>query len=717
MTRGRIKSLILAGFIISASMTLLGCNAETEVELDYGYIECERLLQLQLSFRRSASSAEGMNAIIRQIQKVNDTCFAERWDPQVNDDSGKPGNSFGRCFVDESEANGHSAFIGNALVPAGLRANGDIHGKVRETSGRDSLNNIIVYWNPDPEGSMIDPFDTKKRKLPVLRPLLPATLALLVTLATLIACSDPTPTPESLALPTVSAPTEVPAPRETPTETPTAAPTATPASSPALEATATPVTPGLLAPLRLQDSLALRSALSEAELACIGEDPEKLARMLTGQEPTSREERARFIGCLGDETVARTFLAGFVPGPGPLSQETSDCVRAAFEVIDPRAVMTAGIEGDPGRAMSGSMAALSVTMACLNDEEWEATAPQVGMGLDERAGMQCLMAELGGPGPMAGAMIVAGEGDFTDLAKAGADCELDMGPDTRPGPVTPPPTPTATVIPPTSVPTSRPVPTRAAPTTILVITVAPIPANIPEYDRGDWKHWVDEDGDCQDARQEVLVEESLDEVTFETDRQCRVETGRWYGAFTAVYVEDPGDLDIDHMVPLKNAHLSGAWAWNPAMKEEYANYLEEDNHLIAVTAGANRSKGAKGPEEWGPPDLGYWCQYATDWTEVKARWELTMTKVESEIVMDMLGTCENPPDMEVEELDYLGTATGEHKPEPTEELQNSVYGSCEEAESAGEQRVQGSRGGGEGFPKAMVPSARDGDGDGVVCER
>ena len=45
---------------------------------------------------------------------------------------------------------------------------------------------------------------------------------------------------------------------------------------------------------------------------------------------------------------------------------------------DPRAVMTAGIEGDPGRAMAGSMAALSVTVACLNDQEWEATAPIVG---------------------------------------------------------------------------------------------------------------------------------------------------------------------------------------------------------------------------------------------------------------------------------------------------------------------------------------------------
>ena len=73
--------------------------------------------------------------------------------------------------------------------------------------------------------------------------------------------------------------------------------------------------------------------------------------------------------------------------------------------------------------------------------------------------------------------------------------------------------------------------------------------------------------------------------------------------------------------------------------------------------------------------------------------------------------------VEVEVWEALGTAMGEHKPEPTEEPVSSVYGSCEEAESAGEQRVQGSRGGGRGFPKAMVPSARDGDGDGMVCER
>ena len=46
-----------------------------------------------------------------------------------------------------------------------------------------------------------------------------------------------------------------------------------------------------------------------------------------------------------------------------------------------------------------------------------------------------------------------------------------------------------------------------------------------------------------------------------------------------------------------------------------------------------------------------------------------------------------------------------------------VYGSCEEAESAGHQRKlePGRRTG--VLQKATVPSARDGDGDGIVCER
>jgi len=46
----------------------------------------------------------------------------------------------------------------------------------------------------------------------------------------------------------------------------------------------------------------------------------------------------------------------------------------------------------------------------------------------------------------------------------------------------------------------------------------------------------------------------------------------------------------------------------------------------------------------------------------------------------------------------------------------TVYDSCEAAAASGEPRVRGSSGNGRGFPQESVPSARDGDGDGVVCE-
>ena len=101
-----------------------------------------------------------------------------------------------------------------------------------------------------------------------------------------------------------------------------------------------------------------------------------------------------------------------------------------------------------------------------------------------------------------------------------------------------------------------------------------------------------------------------------------------------------------------------------------------------------------------------------------------MTERESDAVVEMLDTCEDPPVVEVRtalekttEGIRLEPTEGTLSGETTEEPESSVYGSCEDAEAAAEERVQGSRGGGEGLPQEMVPSARDGDGDGIVCER
>lgn len=270
----------------------------------------------------------------------------------------------------------------------------------------------------------------------------------------------------------------------------------------------------------------------------------------------------------------------------------------------------------------------------------------------------------------------------------------------------------------TSTPTTAPVSTEPSATAIpatehLTIVVATIHPEITKYDRDEWRHWTDEDGDCQDARQEVLIEESEVPVTYEDSRECRVVSGKWTGLYTGEEFTDPKDLDIDHMVPLANAHGSDGWAWSEDEKRSYANDLSYRGHLIAVKASANRSKGSKGPEEWKPPNNGYWCQYAIDWITVKNTWELTANEAEATSLGEMLQTC--VPTLSLTVQASAGQVP-EETPAATETSQES-YISCEAAETAGEPRVLGSNGDGRGFPQQKVQSARDGDGDGVVCEQ
>lgn len=219
---------------------------------------------------------------------------------------------------------------------------------------------------------------------------------------------------------------------------------------------------------------------------------------------------------------------------------------------------------------------------------------------------------------------------------------------------------TAEISSPTPIPTATQTPELHE----LLTIIAEIPVGLPNYDRDDWRHWIDADGDCQDTRQEVLIEESLEPVVFETPQQCRVLSGRWIDLYTGIEVTDPRQLDIDHLVALGNAHISGGWAWDLAKKRDYANYLKDADHLIAVTASANRSKSDKSPQDWRPPNPDYWCEYAADWIRVKRTWELSATPAEWNALQTMLATCTSssvePPS--------VSTATPAPTPTPTPTL-------------------------------------------------
>ena len=122
-------------------------------------------------------------------------------------------------------------------------------------------------------------------------------------------------------------------------------------------------------------------------------------------------------------------------------------------------------------------------------------------------------------------------------------------------------------------------------------------------------------------------------------------SGEWLAPYTNTVVMDPGKLDIDHMAPLGNAHSSGASSWSANQREQYANYIDDPQHLIAVTASANRSKGARGPQDWKPEDRSYWCRYAVDWITIKDDWGLTVTWREHDAPVEMLNTCAKRPSL------------------------------------------------------------------------
>ena len=162
-----------------------------------------------------------------------------------------------------------------------------------------------------------------------------------------------------------------------------------------------------------------------------------------------------------------------------------------------------------------------------------------------------------------------------------------------------------------------------------------------DYDRDDWRHWVDADRDCQNTRAEALITESLSPLRFATDEQCRVTRGRWRGPWSGEVFTDAADVDIDHHVPLGHAHESGGWQWSADRKRAYANDLSHPASLQATKKSVNRAKGKQPPDQWRPEERAGWCRYAADWIAVKERWELTVTAAEISALEGMLNTCDD----------------------------------------------------------------------------
>ncbi len=156
------------------------------------------------------------------------------------------------------------------------------------------------------------------------------------------------------------------------------------------------------------------------------------------------------------------------------------------------------------------------------------------------------------------------------------------------------------------------------------------------YDRSEWPHWVDEDSDCQDTRAEILIATSKTPVKFKRNRGCVVSWGEWFDPFTGRTVTQASSVDIDHIVPLAEAHRSGGHAWTRSKRRQFAN---DPDNLLAVSSSANRSKGDQDPARWLPGNTAYHCEYIARWRAIKEKYQLSIDEQEHQAVERIIRSC------------------------------------------------------------------------------
>ncbi len=255
------------------------------------------------------------------------------------------------------------------------------------------------------------------------------------------------------------------------------------------------------------------------------------------------------------------------------------------------------------------------TLACTTDAERSQTGERDTSGSTVESGLR----------PLA-------TGSVPPTSSTTAPTSTTLPPSTS----TAPPAPATSVTPATPSPPSASVSSRdfLAP---LVINDRPSPQGA--YDRDAWSHWDDTDGDGCDARQQALIAASISPPQVDYYR-CQVIAGDWFSAYDGVSTDDPSDFDVDHLVPLANAHQSGGWAWDAPTRRLFAN---AQVNLWPVSASSNRSKGSRTPDEWRPARTEVWCEFAVRWTTVKVFWGLTATTSERDALGSMLDTCSSLP--------------------------------------------------------------------------
>ncbi len=224
-----------------------------------------------------------------------------------------------------------------------------------------------------------------------------------------------------------AAPTDTPRPSPTPTVAPTPTEVRTPTPQASAETWTAPLTP-----LPISDPAWFLASVSDAERNCLAQEvsPEQFAVLANAPELATVEERQALIGCLEQETRLRLFLTPVLTATGPLSEDSSACLRTGFADTDLGEVLLAAT-GEPGAnpdaeaAMALAMVSFMVSLSCLNEAEFQAAGSTMGIAPEEYENFQCVLEAVGGPEKMA-ELMNPDAGFPQPLFEAAFGCQVTM---------------------------------------------------------------------------------------------------------------------------------------------------------------------------------------------------------------------------------------------------------------------------------------------------
>ena len=189
--------------------------------------------------------------------------------------------------------------------------------------------------------------------------------------------------------------------------------------------------------------------------------------------------------------------------------------------------------------------------------------------------------------------------------------------------------------------------------------------------------------------------------------------GKIYGPYTGQCFATPRETDIEHIVPLSEAHDSGLCSASAATKAQFARDVL---NLTLASPRVNRyEKGAKDAAEWLPPRNACWFVNRT--IEVRRKYGLSIDRREADAIERTLAGCAS------REMVVLAcglpaeTRSTAERPPPRQNASDAL----EQWDDNGNGQItcaEARRHGIAPVPKdhSAYRFMRDGDGDGVVCE-